>query len=294
MEKLGLISDKLKELNPRLIYYGISGFGRTGPEAERGGFHLIAHGMAVLVSINGECPGRPPVKVAALISDINASILAAMGVCAAYSKMLQTDLDQKVDTSLFETAIIQTYWQSAIDFVTGHAPQPLGSAHLLNSPFQAFQTKDGSINIGPVNQNNQLRVLELISALALHDDQRFSSNAKRMKNLPALIEMLNAYLIKDKSQNWLKRMEISKVPAGPINHILQMYSALQVLARDMVIEFKHKTAGKEQALGHPLKFSKMPARGACAASILGYYTQQALSQMCYKSVEIRDLYSPNS
>ena len=113
MEKLGLSYDTLQEINPRLIYCEISGFGRTGPYAERGGFDLIAQGMAGLMSITGESPGRPPVKVAAPISDINAGILAAMGVCAAYSNMLQTGLGQKVDTSLFESAIVQTYWQSA-------------------------------------------------------------------------------------------------------------------------------------------------------------------------------------
>ena len=110
MEKLGLSYDTLQEINPRLIYCEISGFGRTGPYAKRGGFDLIAQGMAGLMSITGESPDRPPVKVAAPISDINAGILAAMGVCAAYSNMLHTGLGQKVDTSLFEAAIVQTYW----------------------------------------------------------------------------------------------------------------------------------------------------------------------------------------
>ncbi|MFT6913648.1 MAG: crotonobetainyl-CoA:carnitine CoA-transferase CaiB-like acyl-CoA transferase, partial [Paracoccaceae bacterium] len=140
MERLGLGYDELAKLNPRLIYCEISGFGRTGPYAERGGFDLIAQGMSGLMSITGEGPDRPPVKVAAPISDINAGILAAMGVSAAYASMLQTGRGQKVDTSLFEAAIVQTYWQSAIAFATGESPKPLGSAHPINAPYQSFRT----------------------------------------------------------------------------------------------------------------------------------------------------------
>ena len=122
MEKLGLSYEDLAAVNPRLIYCEISGFGRTGPYAERGGFDLIAQGMSGLMSITGEGPGRPPVKVAAPISDINAGILGAMGVSAAYANMLQTGLGQKIDTSLFEAAITQTFWISAFAFDSGKKP----------------------------------------------------------------------------------------------------------------------------------------------------------------------------
>jgi crotonobetainyl-CoA:carnitine CoA-transferase CaiB-like acyl-CoA transferase len=149
MERLGLGYEELRALNPRLIYCEISGFGRTGPYAQRGGFDLIAQGMSGLMSITGEGPGRPPVKPGAPISDITAGIIAAMGVSAAYARMLQTGEGQKVDTSLFEAAITQTYWQSAIAFATGVAPGPLGSAHPLNAPYQSFRTADGGSMWGP-------------------------------------------------------------------------------------------------------------------------------------------------
>ena len=207
MEKLGLSYEDLAAANPRLIYCEISGFGRTGPYAERGGFDLIAQGMSGLMSITGEGPGRPPVKVAAPISDINAGILGAMGVSAAYANMLQTGKGQKVDTSLFEAAIVQTYWQSAIAFATGMKPEPLGSAHPLNAPYQAFRTSDGWINVGAANQSNWLRFLDVISAPELDEDPRFNSNAARIQNLPALIEILNGYLARDTTENWLARME---------------------------------------------------------------------------------------
>ena len=140
MEKLGLGYEALRKVNPGLIYCEISGFGRTGPYAGRGGFDLIAQGMSGLMSITGEGPGRPPVKSGAPVSDITAGILGALGVAAAYARRLQTGEGQKVDTSLFEAAIVQTYWQSAITFATGTPPGPMGSAHPLNAPYQAFQT----------------------------------------------------------------------------------------------------------------------------------------------------------
>ncbi len=279
MERLGLGYDDLVKINPRLIYCEISGFGRTGPYADRGGFDLIAQGMAGLMSITGEGPGRPPVKVAAPISDINSGILAAMGVCAAYANMLQTGQGQKVDTSLFEAAIVQTYWQSAIAFATGEKPEPLGSAHPLNAPYQAFQTKDGWLNVGAANQSNWLRFLEVIGAPELNDDPKFASNEARKRNLPELVEILNGYLRQDTTEAWLARMETAKLPAGPINDILQMHDDPQTRAREMVLSVDHPRAGKVDTIGHPVKFSRTPANITRAAPLLGQHSRDILSEL---------------
>src|SRR5215475_8170119 len=154
MERLGFGYETLRKSNPGLIYCSLSGFGRTGPYAERGGFDLIAQGMSGLMSITGEGPGRPPVKCGAPVTDITAGILAAMGILAAYTHRLKTGEGQAVDTSLFEAGIVHTYWQSAICFATGVPPGPMGSAHPLSAPYQAFQTADGWITIGAANQAN--------------------------------------------------------------------------------------------------------------------------------------------
>ncbi|MGC1505293.1 MAG: CoA transferase [Sulfitobacter sp.] len=286
MEKLGLSYEELAKANPRLIYCEISGFGRTGPYAERGGFDLIAQGMSGLMSITGEGPGRPPVKVAAPISDINAGIIGAMGVSAAYANMLQTGLGQKVDTSLFEAAITQTYWQSAIAFATGEKPEPLGSAHPINAPYQAFQTSDGWLNVGAANQSNWVRFLDVIGAPELDQDPRFASNAQRARNLPALIEILNTYLVLDTTQNWLVRMEAAHLPAGPVNDILQMHADPQARARDMIVEVDHATVGKVKTIGHPVKFSRTPARVVEGAPVLGQHTREVLGEMGYGQAQI--------
>lgn len=289
MAKLGLGYEDLAKANPRLIYCEISGFGRTGPYAERGGFDLIAQGMSGLMSVTGEGPGRPPVKVAAPISDINAGILAAMGVSAAYANMLKTGVGQKVDTSLFEAAIVQTYWQSAIAFATGKKPEPLGSAHPLNAPYQAFRTKDGWINVGAANQSNWLRFLQVISAPELNDDPRFGSNHDRIQNLPALVEILNKYLSQDTTENWLARMDAAHLPAGPVNDILQMHDDPQTRARDMIVQVEHPIAGKVDTIGHPVKFSQTPASIKRAAPLLGQHTREILSDMGYSDDRIEAL-----
>ncbi|WP_272002455.1 CaiB/BaiF CoA transferase family protein [Roseovarius sp. ZX-A-9] len=289
MERLGLGYESLAELNPRLIYCEISGFGRTGPYAERGGFDLIAQGMSGLMSITGEGPGRPPVKVAAPISDINAGILAAMGISAAYSERLKTGRGQKVDTSLFEAAIVQTYWQSAIAFATGEKPEPLGSAHPLNAPYQSFRTSDGWINVGAANQSNWLRFLDVIGAPELNDDPRFSSNLQRIRNLPALVGVLDGYMARDTTANWLARMEAAKLPAGPVNDILEMHADPQARAREMIVTVDHPQAGPVETIGHPVKFSRTEASINRPAPLLGQHSREVLGEMGYDSERIDSL-----
>ncbi len=151
LEKLGLGYDVLSTLNPGLIYCAVSGYGRDGPWADKGGFDLIAQGFAGLMSITGE-PGRPPAKTGNSVADINGGILAAVGILAAYVHKLKTGRGQMVDTSLMEAALQQTYWHAAIFFATGVSPQALGSSHVLTAPYRAFRTADGYINIGGANQ----------------------------------------------------------------------------------------------------------------------------------------------
>ncbi|MDZ7710885.1 MAG: CoA transferase [Roseovarius sp.] len=286
MERLGLGYEDLRAINPRLIYCEISGFGRTGPYAERGGFDLIAQGMSGLMSITGEGPGRPPVKTGAPVSDITAGIVAAMGVSAAYARMLQTGLGQKVDTSLFEAAITQTYWQSAIAFATGVAPGPMGSAHPLNGPYQAFQTADGWINVGAANQRNWLRFLDVIGAPELNDDPRFASNHDRMQHLGELEEILNGYLRQEASAVWLERMERAGLPAGPVLDILEMQADPQANWREMIVEMDHPMAGRVKTLGHPVKFSETPASLRRAAPVLGQHSREVLQEAGYDAGEI--------
>ncbi len=286
MERLGLGYDSLKQENPGLIYCEISGFGRSGPYAQRGGFDLIAQGMSGLMAITGEGPGRPPVKVGAPVTDITAGILGAMGVAAAYASRLKTGEGQRVDTSLFEAGIVHTYWQSAIAFATGVSPGPMGSAHPLNAPYQAFETADGWLTVGAANQTNWERMLTVIGAPELNADPRFCDNAKRMQNLPALVEALTAIFRGKTTHEWLAALEAAGVPAGPVLSVGEMHADPHSQAREMVVELDHATLGPVKSLGLPVKFSETPGAVAQAAPTLGQHTRSVLAEYGYGAAEI--------
>jgi len=287
MARLGLDYDTLRAINPGLIYCEISGFGRTGPYRERGGFDLIAQGMSGLMSITGEGPDRTPVKVGSPITDITAGILGAMGVCAAYAHKLKTGLGQRVDTSLFEAGITQTFWQSAIAFATGEPPEPMGSAHPLNAPYQSIATKDGWINIGAANQANWVRMLDVIDAKHLDDDARFASNADRMAHRDELIKELETFFITKDTTTWVDQFNEAGIPAGPILDITQMHKDPQAMAREMIPEVDHPVAGRVKTLGAPVKFHATPTAVNCAAPILGQHSQEVLAEIGYSESEIQ-------
>lgn len=294
MEKLGLGYETLKKRNPGLIYVAISGFGQSGPYAERGGFDLIAQGMSGLMAITGEGPGRPPVKVGAPVSDTTAGILGAMGVCAALHHRAQTGEGQFIDTSLYEAAITHTYWQSAIAFATQISPGPMGSAHPLNAPYQAFETKDGWITLGAANQKNWERLVELIDAQALRTDPRFLTNADRMAHRGELEESLNRIFRQKTSNAWLELLEKGGFPAGPVSSIKDMHEDPQTIAREMVVTTDHPLAGKTGAIGLPVKFSKTPGAITRPAPLLGQHTREILAEYGYDSAEIEQLVKSGS
>jgi crotonobetainyl-CoA:carnitine CoA-transferase CaiB-like acyl-CoA transferase len=289
MEHMGFGYDAVHALNPRLIYCSISGFGRTGPYADRGGFDLVAQGMSGLMSITGEGPGHPPVKVGAPVTDITAGILACVGILAALHSRASSGQGQMVDTSLFEAGIIHTYWHSAMCFATGQAPGPMGSAHPLNAPYQAFPASDGWITVGAANQGNWLRLVEALEAPELREDPRFSTNADRMRNLASLTEALTPLFKRRSSAAWLRRLEEAGVPAGPVLEVGQMHADPQALAREMIVETEHPTAGHVKAIGLPIKFSGTPGGVRRAAPVFGQNTREILRDLGFSDTEIDQL-----
>ena len=289
MERLGLGYEALRDANPGLIYCEISGFGRTGPYADRAGFDLVAQGMSGLMSITGEGPGRPPVKVGAPITDITAGILAALGVLAAVIERQSSGRGQRVDTSLFEAGITHTYWQSAIYMASGEIAGPMGSAHPLNAPYQAFETADGWINVGSANQTNWLKMLGAIGAPELADDARFANNEARVANRETLVDALSAVFITRTKADWLAILNGVGVPAGPVLDIAEMHRDPQALARGMITEVSHSRLGTLKTLGSPIKFSETPGGVGRGAPLLGEHTREVLAEYGYSGDEVEAL-----
>ncbi|MEA2864820.1 MAG: hypothetical protein QOC84_2776 [Bradyrhizobium sp.] len=289
MERLGFGYAEISKTNPALIYCSLSGFGRTGPYKHRRGFDLVAQAMSGIMSFTGERPDGPPVKCGAPLSDITAGILAAMGILAAYAHRLKTGQGQWVETSLFEAALVQTYWQAAIALATDVAPKAMGSAHPLNAPYQAFEAADKWIVVGGANQKNWLRTLEVLDAKDLAQDPRFATGADRMAHLKELEDLLSARFRTKPADYWLSALEEVGVPCGPVNDMLQALADPQTLAREMVVEVEHSSLGKVKTIGLPVKFSQTPGKVRTGAPRYGEHTAAVLSAHGFNADEIAAL-----
>lgn len=285
LEKLGVGYDVLSAANPGLIYCAISGYGRSGPYADKGGFDLIAQGFAGLMSVTGE-PGGPPVKTGNSVADMNAGILAVAGITAAYVHKLKTGQGQIVETSLMEAALQQTYWHAATYFATGESPGPTGSAHLLSAPYQAFPTRDGYVNIGGANQANWERVATVLGHPEWRNDPRFLTNTDRMQNLPALTQAMSAILKTRDKADWIAAFDAAGVPAGPVHTIGEALTHPQTLARNMVVEVVHPLAGATRAIGCPIHFSETPTQVTRPAPLLGEHSRELLREYGYDDAQI--------
>jgi crotonobetainyl-CoA:carnitine CoA-transferase CaiB-like acyl-CoA transferase len=283
LEKMGLGYEVLKSINPGLIYCAISGYGRTGPMADKGGFDLIAQGFSGLMSITGE-PGRAPIKTGNSVADINSGILACVGILSAYIEKLRTGQGQMVDTSLMEAGLQQTYWHAAIYFATGESPKPTGSAHVLTAPYQAFKTAD--VNIGGANQANWERVAQVLNHPEWIEDERFKLSPSRHKNIDQLAPLMEAELTQQTTDYWVDMFETAGVPVGPVHSIGQALEHEQALARDMIVEVEHPEAGRIRTLGNPIKLSNNKADMTRPAPSLGQHSREILREFDFLDGDI--------
>ena len=288
LDRMGLGYEQVHEINPAIVYCTISGFGATGPYAQRGGFDLVTQGMSGLMSVTGHA-GGPPAKVGVPVCDLNAGMFGAIGILTAYINRLRTGQGQHVDTSLLEGGIAYTFWESAMYFATGDVPEPKGSAHRLTAPYQAFETSDGYVNIGAANQANWERLCSAISRDELVTDPRFVEPRDRMNNIDELVSTLEDVFSQEPSAHWLAKLADAGVPAGPIYDLDEVYADPQVQAREMMVETEHPVAGRVKNIGIPIKLSETPGQFQRPAPALGQHTDEVLTELGCSPAEIDKL-----
>ena len=278
LDRLGFGYAALRQINPRLIYCAISGFGQTGPYRNRGGFDLMTQAMSGLMSVCGPEEG-PPFRLPIAISDVAAGCYAAVGILAALEARHRTGEGQLVETSLLDSAVSFGLYEAAHFFATGERPPRMGQAHRGSSPYQVFKTQDGWITIGGAQQNFWQRLCELLDLEHLVEDARFATNATRVQHNKELVPLLQARLEAKPSAHWLAALEAAGIPAGPVLTHDQILSDPQILAREMVTEVTHPTAGRMKTLGVTVKLSDTPGSIRRPAPRVGEHTQEVLSEL---------------
>ncbi len=278
MAKLGLGYDVLEKRNARLIYASISGFGQTGPYADRGGFDLMAQGMSGLMSTCGPADG-PPHRLPIAISDVAAGMFLAFGIMTAVEARHKTGRGQQVETSLLEAAISFGVYEAAHYSALGTRPPRIGQQHRGSAPYQCVAASDGYLTIGGSQQNFWERLTMIIGKPELKDDPRFKTNADRVANNTALIAIIEAELKKKPKSYWLEALEAEGIPCGPVLNYDEVFSDDHVLARDMYVATEHPKAGLFKTIGVPVKLSATPGRVSRAAPTLGQHTAEVVGSL---------------
>jgi crotonobetainyl-CoA:carnitine CoA-transferase CaiB-like acyl-CoA transferase len=288
MASLGFDYETARQLNPRLIYCSISGFGQTGPYASRGGYDTIAQAMSGIMSATGH-PDMPPAKAGVPIADIGTGMFAAFGIVCAYIARQRTGEGQLVDTSLLDTSIALSLVESATFLAGGELPAPLGSTHRRNAPHGAFRVKDGYIAITADSAHFWRRFCQIMELEALLDDPRFKTNADRVANKQLLQSIIENVTATHEGSYWLEKLGDAEIPCGPVNSYAEVFNDPHVLARQMLMEVEHPVAGRVRMTGINVKLSRTPGALQRPAPTLGQHTHQVLRTLGYQDQTIDQL-----
>ena len=255
LHRMGLGYEDLAKVNPALVYASVSGFGLSGPYSDRGGFDLVAQAMCGIMSFTGQPDDPRPTAAGVPLSDLNAGTYAALAVLAALRHRDATGEGQHVESSLLESAISYTVWETGLYLSTGEVSKPNGSRHRLAAPYEALKTADGHMVVGVNNDRLWTRFCDAIEAPELTADPLFFNGRERVNNRDELQRRLEAILATAPTETWIERLSAYGIPCGPINRIDQALEDPQVAARGLVAEIDGR-----RFVRAPLGFSKTPVK----------------------------------
>ncbi len=279
LQRYGLDYATLKEINPRLIYCSVTGYGQTGPYSSMAGYDFVFQGMSGLMSITGVPDGQPgagPQKIGVAVTDIMAGMYATIAVLGALAHRDVTGVGQYIDLALLDCSMAMLMNVGTIYLSDGKIPGRLGNSHGNAVPYQLFPSKDGQVILAVGNNDQFVRFCEIAGRTDIAQDPRFSTAAARVAHRDILIPMLQDVMKTRTSMEWLKALEPAGIPCGPVNNVAEAFEDPQVRHRETVLEMPHPVAGKVRLIASPLRFSETPVEYRDPPPVLGQHTAEIL------------------
>lgn len=288
LARYGLDYATLAEINPRLVYCSITGFGQTGPRAEEPGYDFIIQGIGGLMSITGErddLPGGGPQKVGVAFSDLMTGLYSTVAIQAALLSRERTGVGQHIDMALLDVQVATLANQSMNYLASGKVPQRFGNAHANIVPYQVFRAADRDFIIACGNDSQFVALCHSIGLPHLPEDPRFRRNADRVAHRAEIVELLSAHFLGRTADEWVASIHASKVPVGAINNIAQSLEEPQVIARGLMVKIPHPRNPQFEMVGSPIKMSGTPVEYVRPAPMLGQHTDEVLGERLGLSAE---------
>ena len=279
--KYGLDYPSLAAANPRLVYCSITGFGQSGPYAERAGYDFLVQGLGGLMSVTGlpdAEPGGRPMKAGVALTDILSGLYASNAVLAALAHRDRTGIGQHIDVALLDVQVASLANQALSYLLTGVTPERLGNAHPTIVPYQDFPTRDARMILAIGNDGQFRSFCEAAGEPSLADDARFATNAARVEHRAELIPLLEILTASRTTAEWTARLAPVGVPCGPINDVAQVFADPQVVARGLAVQLEHKTLGSVPTVANPVRLSNTPVTYRSAPPRLGEHTDVVLTE----------------
>ena len=292
MARLGLDYEAVRARNPRVVMCSVSGFGQTGPYAQRPALDVIVQGMGGMLSITGE-PGGGPVRPGASIGDIAAALFATVAVQSALIERERSGEGQFIDIGMLDCQVAIMENAFTRYFALGQIPQPLGTRHPSSTPFQAFRTADGHVVVAIMGGSTDQWPLfcAAIDHVELIDDERYATGWSRTQNYDALIPVIEEAMLTKTTAEWVETLNGMGVPAGPVQNIAQVAADPQVNHRDMFVELPHPALGPVTFTGNPIKLSRTPSGPSRVPPRLGEHTDEVLAEAGLSPADIAALRS---
>lgn len=273
----GLGDEALRQGNPRLVRCSITGFGRTGPDADRPGYDLILQGESGIMDITGEADG-PPTKVGTSIADLVTGLYASQAVLAALMRRERTGIGGRVDVSMLDAMASLLTFNAGMYFASGESPKRRGNVHPTISPYETFQASDGWINLGVANDKFWSLFCDVIGGKDLEADPRFRTAPQRAANRADLVGILRPIFAGRTRAEWLAELRGAGIPAGIISRVGEVCEAPQLVERGMVQSAPHPVAGDVRFVARPVRFEDRPPAPSTSPPLLGEHTGEVLSE----------------